>query len=62
MFYFIPCDNCKHKRTIKKDGWIFTCDAFPDGRPLNFIYEHNYNEPLCNNHIGFESLESEISS
>ena len=53
MFYFIPCDNCKHKRTIKKDGWIFTCDAFPDGRPLNFIYEHNYNEPLCNNNIGF---------
>lgn len=54
MFLFTPCDECIHKRKEKKDGWIFTCDAFPNGRPLDFIYTHDYDMPICNDNVGFE--------
>lgn len=33
------CGYCKHIRP-KKDGWIPCCDAFPDGIPHEYLFNH----------------------
>ncbi len=58
MICIDDCAYCKHNRDEMKDGWIPTCDAFPDGIP----YEHITNNDVknikeCNNGVGFEPEE-----
>ena len=50
------CGKCKHSRP-KIDGWRSCCDAFPDGKPLDFDYSNLKERTECNNGIGFESDE-----
>ena len=40
----------------KIDGWIPSCDAFPDGMPLDFDTRNTRKLEYCNpeNKIGFE--------
>ena len=52
------CSQCKHSRKEKKDNWIPTCDAFPNGQPLNWDYSKVRLLPECNNGIGFEPKEN----
>lgn len=51
------CALCIHRRAEKKDGWIPTCDAFPDGKPENWDYGSVRGLPECDNGIGFEPNE-----
>lgn len=52
------CRLCKHKRPLI-DGWRTCCDAFPDGKPLDFNYSNLKERKICNqnNGIGFEPIE-----
>ncbi len=50
------CGKCKHSRP-KIDGWRSCCDAFPDGKPLDFDYSNLKERIECNNGIGFEPIE-----
>ena len=34
MICLTMCSLCVHNREEKKDGWIPTCDAYPNGQPL----------------------------
>ncbi len=61
MTCIIDCAFCKHRRNSKKDGWIPTCDAFPDGRPLDFSYAGLKERKDCGNGIGFEPKEDKPS-
>lgn len=54
MVCVTDCSYCVHRRDEKKNGWISTCDAFPDGKPLNFDYSKISEGRECNNGIGFE--------
>ena len=47
------CGKCIHNRP-KIDGWRSCCDAFPDGKPLDFDYRNIKERKVCNNGIGFE--------
>lgn len=38
MVCVTDCSYCVHRRDEKKNGWISTCDAFPNGKPLNLDY------------------------
>lgn len=51
------CSICKHIRDEKIDGWISTCDAFPNGIPLDFMDKNVTKMPKCNNGIGYEPDE-----
>ncbi len=59
MIGFDVCAFCKHRRDEMKDGWISTCDAFPDGKPLDFDYSRVKKIKECNNGIGFEPKKDE---
>lgn len=48
------CALCRHRRDKKKDGWIPTCDAFPDGKPDSWDYGKVREIAECSNGIGFE--------
>lgn len=48
------CAFCIHRRSEKIDGWIPTCDAFPNGKPDDFDYSKVREIKECNNGIGFE--------
>lgn len=56
MIYISDCVFCKHNRQDKIDGWIPSCDAFPDGMPLDFDTRNTRKLEYCNpeNKIGFE--------
>lgn len=58
MVGFSYCDYCKHYRGLR-DNWKPTCDAFPEGIPV----EHEENvEKECNAGIRFELKEGEQCS
>lgn len=58
MICISVCVDCIHRRDYKKDGWIPTCDAFPDGMPHGFTMKNNVKElKECNNGIGYEEAE-----
>lgn len=59
MFYLTECYNCIHDRDYMIDGWIPTCDAFPDGIPMDFPYGKVKELKECNNGIGYEVKRSE---
>lgn len=49
------CDDCIHHRKEKVDGWLCTCDAFPDGiPPKHQVYATLETAKNCNNGIGYE--------
>ncbi|WP_147613853.1 glutamyl-tRNA amidotransferase [Treponema pectinovorum] len=54
MICIEECAVCIHQRHDLKDGWIPTCDAFPDGKPKNFNYGRVTEMKECNNGIGYE--------
>ena len=56
MICINECRICKHKRTLL-DGWRSCCDAFPDGKPIDFDYSKIKTGCECNNGIGFEPQE-----
>lgn len=51
------CAFCIHQRNEMKDNWIPTCDAFPDGKPLDWDENQVKPQEPCNNGIGFERKE-----
>lgn len=51
------CAFCVHQREEKKNGWIPTCDAFPNGIPIEWDYSKVRQLNECNNGIGFEPNE-----
>ena len=53
------CSFCKHQHDEMKDGWIPTCDAFPDGRPFNLNKNNRTTVQECNNGIKFEFRDEE---
>ena len=57
MICISACVDCIHRRDYKKDGWIPTCDAFPDGMPLDFDIGKVKELKECNNGIGYEETE-----
>ena len=59
MIYIDDCAFCKHNKHVKIDGWIPTCDAYPEGMPkhMNDCNMHIIKE--CNNGIGFEPRNEE---
>ncbi|MCQ2604541.1 MAG: glutamyl-tRNA amidotransferase [Spirochaetia bacterium] len=58
MICFDDCMYCKHEHKTLKDGWDFTCDAFPDGgMPIDFDLSSVRERKYCNNGIGFEPKE-----
>lgn len=57
MICISACVDCIHRRDYKKDGWIPTCDAFPDGMPLDFDIGKVKELKECNNGIGYEVAE-----
>ncbi len=57
MICISACVDCIHRRDYKKDGWIPTCDAFPDGMPLDFDIGKVKELKECNNGIGYEEAE-----
>jgi len=50
------CAKCRHRRPLL-DGWRSCCDAFPDGKPLDFDYRNLQERKECGNGIGFEPIE-----
>ncbi|MBQ8378485.1 MAG: glutamyl-tRNA amidotransferase [Oscillospiraceae bacterium] len=62
MVYVTECAYCVHSRKEKAKGWISTCDAFPEGKPLDFDYSNLRNRKECNNGIGFESGEEKTNN
>ena len=60
MMYITACASCVHRREVKKDGWIPTCDAYPDGVPLNSEFPKRRGTEICNpeNGIGYEPIEA----
>ena len=58
MVCVTDCSLCKHSRKIKIDNWIPTCDAFPNGQPLDWDYGRVKDIKECNNGIGFEPKEN----
>lgn len=59
MIPISDCAFCVHRRSKLKDGWIPTCDAFPDGKPHDLNEGNLHQLPECNNGIGFEPIEKE---
>lgn len=57
MVVVTDCAFCIHRRSKKKDNWIPTCDAFPDGLPHGWDYSKVRQISECNNGIGFEPNE-----
>lgn len=57
MICISACVDCIHRRDYKKDGWIPTCDAFPDGMPLDFDIGKVKELKECNNGIGYEEAQ-----
>ena len=57
MICIPDCTFCIHSRKEKKDGWIPTCDAFPNGIPNDFNYGNVRKKSECGNGIGFEPNE-----
>lgn len=57
MICIYKCTNCKHNRHVKIDGWIPSCDAFPDGMPLDFQPGKIQDMQECNNGIGYEPID-----
>lgn len=48
---------CKHRHSELKDGWIPTCDAYPNGRlGVNYDYLFEFQRE-CANGVGFEPNE-----
>ena len=48
---------CKHRHSELKDGWLSTCDAYPNGNHAyeNYLFEFRRE---CANGIGFEPNEN----
>jgi hypothetical protein len=41
-----PCDTCKHLHKELLKGWNVSCDAYPEGIPLEYIpSKSNYKDP-----------------
>lgn len=60
MIVIDKCTYCTHRRDKKKDGWIPTCDAYPNGQPLDSEFDEKLaGKKVCNpeNGIGFEVVE-----
>ena len=51
------CDLCRHVLKEKRDGWIPTCKAFPEGIPIDYVYGRPADLSECNNGIKFEPKE-----
>ena len=54
MVYVTDCSLCMHRRKEKANGYLPTCDAFPDGKPTDFDYGSVRERGECSNGIGFE--------
>lgn len=48
------CSNCKYSHHQKKDGWLPSCDAFPDGKLLGVKPHYVSRKRECANGVGFE--------
>ena len=59
MIIIENCVVCKHNREEKVDGWIPTCDAFPDGWPEDFDYMATKEGKECGNGVCFEVIDGE---
>lgn len=62
MICLTMCSLCVHNRKEKKDGWIPTCDAYPNGQPLlDKEFDERVGTKICNpeNEIGYEPSEFE---
>ena len=57
MICIDDCAFCTHNREFLKDGWIPSCDAFPEGIPHDFDYGKVKEIKVCNNGIGFEPVK-----
>lgn len=60
MICLTMCSLCVHNREEKKDGWIPTCDAYPNGQPLlDKEFDKRVGAKICNpeNGIGYEPSE-----
>ena len=57
MICINECRKCKHKRPLI-DNWLSCCDAFPEGKPIDFDFSKVKEIKECNNGIGFEPIES----
>ena len=62
MICLWECDSCIHARDEKVDGWIFACDAFPKGMPMDFDMGRVREMKECNNGIGYEEKEENHGS
>ena len=60
MIYICDCAFCKHRRSVKLDGWIPTCNAFPEGQPLRMDDCNMHIIKECNNGVGFEPENDEV--
>lgn len=58
MICIIDCINCVHNRKELIKGWIDCCDAFPEGRSLDFQYDKVKEKKECNNGIGYEEKKN----
>lgn len=57
MIYIPLCTSCVHRRDFLINGWIPSCDAFPDGVPMDFDEKSIDKTKECNNGIGYEEAE-----
>lgn len=65
MICITACATCVHNREELKDGWIPTCDAYPDGVPLDDSeFPERRGTEICNpeNGIGYEPEEETESN
>ena len=53
MICITDCQYCKHEKGLV-DGWKPSCDAFPEGIPMDFDYGAIKQKNECNNGIGYE--------
>ena len=52
------CDACKNARDHLIDGWLPSCDAFPEGIPTYYAkigFDQGDKYRICNNGIGYEA-------
>ena len=54
---FSNCTECTHFNYLKEKK-LYTCKAFPEGIPANYMFRNNQDEnQICNNGIKFEKEE-----
>lgn len=48
------CDNCIHKHKELLEGWLVSCDAFPEGGIPYEIYHRKEYKCICSETVSFE--------